>query len=93
MEPTSTEQWGYIISQETTGAFAGILTHAWQASTDYESDVLTTEWRLVAFDVVYVIIPHDSVDTQTIYNCSWRFRLNWNTCYTRGIVRFENEPL
>ena len=28
--------------KETTGAFDGALTHDWQASTDYESDVLPT---------------------------------------------------
>ena len=54
-DKTSTVQQGYFfLFKETKGAFDEVQIHAWQTSTDFESDALTIAQRLSSdLDVLY----------------------------------------
>ena len=44
--------------KETTGTFGGVLTHGWQASTDYDWNALTTALRRPSKTHVYYTVVH-----------------------------------
>ena len=60
--------------KETTGVFDRALTHAWQAYTDYESDMLTTAPRfcyqghLKGINISYLIIFKKCLPQSTVCN-------------------------